>query len=225
MPDKTLVDKEIVAAVQSKRLEIDNFDQNSVQPASYDMHAGEVYAVNEKNKWEAYGLKQNGGIVIETFQSVMFSSHEVIRMPQNMLGRISLKQRWANQGIDYNSGSIDPTFQGRLWIMLRNVGLGPIRVNYLDPLVSVEWTLLDQPTQNVFSSKAFLNLDDLPPDKRPVAPTTRFHTSEEIYKAVENLEDIQQRLNFFTYLMIPVVIGVLGTLIVIAYEIFLKGLR
>ncbi len=200
------------------------------------MHAEEVYIINDKKEWIAYNLKKNGYVVIEIFQTVLFSTREIVNMPKNMMGRVSLKQKWSNQGIDYNSGSIDPTYLGRLWITMRNVGLGPVRIDYLDSLVSVEWTILERDCEKSFASHAFLTLEDLPADKRPVMPSSGYHTTEEIYRAVERIEQIEKsvnksieedksRVNLSLYLMIPVVVGVAVALIAIVFDIFLRGLH
>jgi deoxycytidine triphosphate deaminase len=220
MGDKTLVDWEIKKMVSEGKLVIENFDEKYIGPISYDMRASEAYYLSPRGTWEPYNLKEQGSIEIDPFERIIVSTYEAVKMPKNIMGRVRLKQRWAVQGLSYVGGSIDPTYEGRLWLVLRNDGLVPVKISYLDPIVSVEWVVLEKECEGVFSTKTFYNYSDLPPEKKPSLPKRKMYTWEVICEQLDSLSELKRSINIITWLF-PTLIAIIS----IVFSIIVVALR
>jgi len=214
--DHTLVDSEILEAVRTKRLVIEDFDPSTVNPASSSLRIGEVFCLSERKTWEPYNLSKQGMYELQPFESVLISTLEAVRMPKDVTGRLSLKQNWSNQGIDYNPGSIDPTYSGKLWLMIRNVGLNSVTLQIGLPIVNVEWTVLEHECTTVFQ-KAVLNpppydeFDDLPADKKPLPSKRKLRTWSDINSEMDKMDLLTKMIEIMIpMVMIPLVIAIIA---------------
>ncbi len=140
-----LVDRQIKEAVANRSLQIDNFDQNCIQPASYDLRIGHlVYAPPHPDK--PIDLSHNGGSYrLPPYGNAVLETFERLKMPPNMVGRFGLKSGFARKGLFASTGpQVDPGYDGKLFVSLLN--LFPIShlITYKETFLTIEFHLLDQ---------------------------------------------------------------------------------
>lgn len=137
-----LADNQIKKLVKDRILKIENYSEDCVQPASYDMRIGnEVFITTEK---DVIDLTKNGGrFIIEPSAVAMVSTYESLNLPKNIVGRPGLRSELTRQGLFASIGiQADPGFKGRFFINLLNLTSLPIPLDYLDPFLSIEFNQL-----------------------------------------------------------------------------------
>lgn len=147
-----LVDHEIKDAVATQRLTITEFDDRSVQPASYDLRIGRlVYAPPHSDK--PHDLSANGGAYrLPPYGNAVLTTLEDLKIPKNMLGHIGLKSGFTRRGMVASTGpQIDPGFEGKLFVSIFNVTAVSHVLEYKDTFLTIEFDRLDQEPTNGYS--------------------------------------------------------------------------
>jgi dCTP deaminase len=143
-----LVDHAIQDRVSNGDLQIRNFSEDCVQPASYDLRIGElIYAPSQPDK--PHNMASNGGAYrLPPYGAAILQTYEDLKLPGNVLGRIGLKSGFARKGLIASTGpQIDPGFEGKLFISLFNLTAGAHVLKYKDSFLTIEFhTLDDAPT-------------------------------------------------------------------------------
>lgn len=110
--------------------EPEDFEEGCVQECSYDLRLGtEVYTVGKRapeiiSPKSPYVSLPPGAFAILTCL-------ERLRMPKEIMGFITLRNRYKMEGLVNVSGfHVDPTFKGRLVFAVQNVGPSDIRLKY-----------------------------------------------------------------------------------------------
>jgi len=218
MGDRTLVDTDI--RDYGKKGLILDYDERQVKPASYDMRIGEIWRIKKK-KWELFDLTREKSYDLRPGESIFVGTFESLRMPEEIAGHVSLKQKWSLQGIAYNSGAIDPTYKGKLWVSLRNVGLSPVTIYEKDPLLSVSFTLLEKKPVTKFSDpdKVYDKWEDLDIEKRPRNPEVVYRSAEEVDRVLNRFSHLDRLVQWINYFMLPVMLLIAATLVVLIYPL------
>lgn len=116
-------DVDFVGAIAVRRLQIEPFDINRLQPASYDLTLGcyvRFIDEDEPEKFDLISLKQG--------DFALFSTVETVTLPADLVAEVSGKSSWARQGLSVHqtAGWIDPGFSGQITLEMCN--LGPKRI-------------------------------------------------------------------------------------------------
>ncbi|MDL2256646.1 helix-turn-helix domain-containing protein [Bacteroidales bacterium OttesenSCG-928-I14] len=145
---------------------IDNetFEEDCIQSASYDLRLGNEYYVPSKQKQECCSdtksdsvscpfhkesipnnvqkcSDENGVLRISPFSTIVFSSEEILKMPNNVIGRFDLRVRFAMQGLVLQVGTqIEPGYTGRLFGLLLNFSDKEICIPLGMRLLTVEFS-------------------------------------------------------------------------------------
>lgn len=129
---------EIRAAVDSGGVNIQPFDEHSLEPASYDLHVGpEGYTSSRKD--QVISIKNSGILVLAPGDFGMVVTDEVITLDTWHVGRFGLRSSLARQGVMAAVGpQIDPEFSGRLLVGLANLSPNPVALTYGDQFLSLE---------------------------------------------------------------------------------------
>jgi dCTP deaminase len=130
------------------------FDPKLIDCNSYTLRMGEEYYVTpdtdtwlRKNKKELLReprlintplgsfSRRGGSLVIPSGQFAFLLTEEVVSMPRNVMGFISLKSATKFRGLINVSGfHVDPGYQGNLIYSVFNAGPGPIHIQRQEPL-------------------------------------------------------------------------------------------
>jgi dCTP deaminase len=132
-----LVDEEIKKAVDSGEIELSDFSEECLQPASYDLRVGEEGFTLSVGMIS--NIEEEGSLEIPPGDFALVMTHEKLRLPANILGRFGLRSVYARMGLLATVGpQVDPGFEGKLVIGLVNFSSQMIRLPYLEPFCSLE---------------------------------------------------------------------------------------
>jgi dCTP deaminase len=114
------------------------FKADNVQQASYDLRLGaESYIVGSDAPLYLSKEKQEH-LTIAPGQFALLTCHEVLCVPENLLGLISLRNSYKMQGLVNISGfHVDPTHKGRLVFAVNNVGPSDVRLRLMEPTFTI----------------------------------------------------------------------------------------
>jgi dCTP deaminase len=180
----TLSGSQISRLVHAEELVIDPFEDELVQPASYDLRLGErllasplspdipgmVIELNEKSPTYR----------IQSGQMIAAISAERLELPLHICGSFGIRSGFARRGlIAFGGPQLDPGFKGRLTLNLLNVGPEPIGVTTSDPLFSVVFQMLDEPAETGYDG-VYQGQEDFPQEQYDFILTARTTSLAEI---------------------------------------------
>ncbi|ATZ61665.2 MAG: dCTP deaminase [Methanosarcinales archaeon Met12] len=102
----------------SEGLLIKPFNEDSLQPASYDLRAGESTVIQPK----AFAL---------------VGSLERVEMPLDVASILKVRSSYARKGLILGGGFIDPGFRGNLTLCLSNMSDKEIEISYGERIVQM----------------------------------------------------------------------------------------
>ena len=165
----TLADTQIRRLVASRELVIDPFEDELIQPASYDLRLhhkilasplsrdilGAVIELNDK--LPSYNI-QSG-------QMVGVMSLELLRLPLDICAGFGIRSSFARRGINAFGGpQLDPGWGGRLIMSLLNVGPEPVKITLGEPMFTVYFQRLEEPAEEGYQGP-YQDQDDFPSDQ------------------------------------------------------------
>jgi deoxycytidine triphosphate deaminase len=140
MAGGVLSDGAIKDEVEAGWLIVEGFDEESLQPASYDVTVARDGLIDPDGKETGPGAEQGRDrVVLQPGDAAMFSSQEKFCMPNAVAGNITIKNRLATRGLMLLSGGlIDPGYgvadkpheeRGcRLYLHVANIGKETIEI-------------------------------------------------------------------------------------------------
>jgi dCTP deaminase len=132
-----LVDEDIKKAVKSGEIELSDFSEKCLQPASYDLRVGEEGFTLSAGR--VISIQNEGVLEIQPGDFALVMTHEKLRLPTNMLGRFGLRSAYARMGLLATAGpQVDPGFEGKLVIGIVNFSSRSIKLPYLIPFCTLE---------------------------------------------------------------------------------------
>lgn len=119
------------------------FDEDQVQPASYDVRLGDTFRVFDLNDIEAIDLSDpstfenltntrklgsKDKFVLHPGEFALAQTEEAVSIPDNMVGRIEGKSSLGRLGliVHATAGYLDPGFNGRITLEMTNLVRVPI---------------------------------------------------------------------------------------------------
>jgi dCTP deaminase len=149
-----LVDYQIREAVRSGALTIENFSDDGIQPASYDMRIGDrLYSASAAEPEKPIDLATNGHAYrIPPYGQVVLLTHETLKLPRNMVGRFGLTSSLTRKGLSASAGpQVDPGYEGKLFVTLWNQTPVSHMIEYLDKFLSIEFNQLEKEPEHTYS--------------------------------------------------------------------------
>ncbi|MFQ5874020.1 MAG: dCTP deaminase [Dehalococcoidia bacterium] len=164
-----LSDVQITELVEKRKLVIEPFERELVQPASYDLRLGPKVLASPLGPGELGATielnKKTPSYRIQTGQMVAVISMETLELPLNISARFGIRSEYARRGvIAFGGVQIDPGFRGRVIMNLQNVGPEPVTITMNEPLFTVEFQRLEKPALSGYSGK-YQDQDDFPEDQ------------------------------------------------------------
>jgi dCTP deaminase len=164
-----LAKHQIIDLVKKGYLLIEPFEEELVEPATYDLRLGSkilasplgtatlgqvIHLSNSNPKYE-----------IQSGQMVGVISQARLAFPLDICGRFGIKSSFARKGINAFGGlQLDPGFRGKLILSLLNVGPEPVSITDEEPLFSVEFNRLEEPAREEYLGP-YQDQDDFPSDQ------------------------------------------------------------
>lgn len=142
----------ILALCKGSRPLVSPFEERQVRTASYDLRMGTEYSLGEK--WSPIVRQLNSQhrvLEIQPDQVALVRTYENVRLPNNMVGHLSLKLDILLQGLVISSQSqIDAGYSGPIFALLYNLRNQPITLRLMQPLLRLEFATLDNPTSKPY---------------------------------------------------------------------------
>lgn len=146
-----LVDHQISEAIAKGKLEIDPYDPQRLQPASYDLTLDRYFRTYDDHKRHVidpmsderrtilHEMDIDQPFRLSSRSFALASTFERVALPANMIGRIEGKSSLARMGIfiHVTAGFIDPGFTGFVTLELFNAAPFPILLYPFMPICQI----------------------------------------------------------------------------------------
>jgi deoxycytidine triphosphate deaminase len=130
-------------------IEPDTFVAESLRPASYELHVGDVYYVDDKRA----DLNPNGQLEIPASGLVYIATNERFNVPYYMVARYSLTVTQVYRGLLIDNGlQIDAGYHGRIFIPVHNFTDEARFLSRGEPFLSIDFTRTTPLPQEVNSA-------------------------------------------------------------------------
>ncbi|HQA87501.1 MAG TPA: dCTP deaminase [Candidatus Dojkabacteria bacterium] len=163
-----LSDKSIKEKIKTGEISISPFSQDSLQPASYDLHLDSniMYfntdgnnIIDVKKPVDDLMVKtqiSDSGFVIEPHQLVLANVIEITGVDSKHVGRLEGKSSLARIGliIHATAGFLDPGNKLRLTLEMVNLSPLPIRIYAGMKIAQIAFEELDTPCEKPYGSKS-----------------------------------------------------------------------
>jgi dCTP deaminase len=139
-----LSDQEIRRSMGENEFDIEPFNEDSLQPASYDLRVGPSAFVSSAK--ETVDVSRKGLIVVEPGDFAIVETLERVRFGPQTAAQLGLRSEYARQGLLMMSGpQIDPGFRGSLVIRLVNLAPKNVALPYEAPFLTAQFFHLGKP--------------------------------------------------------------------------------
>lgn len=181
-----LSDKSIKEALKAKRIIIDPWDENLLQPASVDLRLGKKLRVFRNSRVPYIDVKQelpDLTELVEIDEVNPFYLHpnefalgvilELVCLPRDIAARLDGKSSLGRLGLLVHStaGWVDPGWRGHLTLELSNVSGSPITLYYGMKVSQISFLELTTPAEHPYGSRS---LDSKYQDQAEPVPSQYF---------------------------------------------------
>jgi dCTP deaminase len=138
-----LSDRDIRAEIEGKRVVLEPYDAEMVQPSSIDVRIDRYFRLFDNHKYPVIDPSQaqpdltrlvevpgDEAFVLHPGEFVLASTYEVVTLPDDVAARLEGKSSLGRLGLLTHStaGFIDPGFSGHVTLELSNVATLPIKL-------------------------------------------------------------------------------------------------
>ena len=138
-----LSDRDIATEIEDKRIVLDPYDVEMIQPSSIDVRLDRFFRVFENHRYphidpaadqpdltRAVEPQGDEPFILHPGEFVLGSTYEVITLPDDVAARLEGKSSLGRLGLLTHStaGFIDPGFSGHVTLELSNVATLPIKL-------------------------------------------------------------------------------------------------
>ncbi len=138
-----LSDRDLLTEIDNKRVAVEPFDLEMIQPSSIDVRLDRMFRVFDNHKYphidpsiEQVDLTRlvepegDSPFILHPGEFVLGSTLEVVSLPDDLAGRLEGKSSLGRLGLLTHStaGFIDPGFSGHITLELSNVATLPIKL-------------------------------------------------------------------------------------------------
>jgi len=145
-----LSDVDIEQLIKEKKLSIEPFNENFLQPASYDLRLEEIMLPPRMSGEPVryINLEAVKSLPLQTAEFAHAKTQEIVKLPDDICGHIGLKSSLTRQGvIGFVGIQVDPTYEGPLYISLLNIGPRSVELKYNETYCTIEFYKLEKPAK------------------------------------------------------------------------------
>ncbi|MBA7478865.1 dCTP deaminase, dUMP-forming [subsurface metagenome] len=144
-----MTDKMIRSAMQEGDLQIRDFFDSCLYPASYDARLGEESITSSIR--EKVNPAKKGLLTIPAGDFALVTTHESFELSASVAGHIGLRSHYSKKGLSILSGpQIDPGFKGVLVVGLSNLSPRDITIPYKERFCTLEFYKLAEPASEPY---------------------------------------------------------------------------
>ena len=215
-----LTDTQIRDACNVGDILIEPFEDNQVQPATYDLRVGEQGATTSTKK--LINIREEGYLLLKPGDFAIVTVLEVLHLSPQYAGRFGLRSKYTRKGLIATTGpQIDPGYKGRIILGLTNLTPKPVSLPYKDALVSVEFHKLEEPCAKPYSGPYQDKIELGPEDIEMVVETEAMALSEvlttlaSLSENVASLATHVKMLEWIVPLIVAIGMTVIGIIVAI----------
>jgi len=214
-----MIDKEIKKAINEKKIIMENFSEDYLEPTSYDMRVGNKAVLSEVER--EIDVKKEGGIIIKPGQFSILTTYENIKMPSDIAGHIGVKSYYTRKGLILLAGlQIDPGFEGVLVLGVYNASPRKLTLDYLNSFCTIEFHQLSGPVEKPYSNSSEQKKGDIPRVDKDYLRTIETQSLSELSKNMRTLTlSVASLTRTIHWFLLPLV---LGTFLAILGALFAK---
>jgi len=208
-----LTDGEIKEAITHGEIIIENFSEDSLQPASYDMRLGKRALISGKDA--ELDLEKSGSITIGAAEFALFTTYEKVKLSNTIAGHIGLRSYFARKGLILLAGiQIDPTFEGVLVLGAYNASSRRITLDYLDRFCTVEFHKLNKPVETEYHGIEEQRKGRLPQADKDFLRTLEVESLSDLSESVRRLTENVSTLTTVSYkIILPMLLIIFGSVV------------
>lgn len=132
---------------QTRLFDSNTYDDNAIDKAAYNLRLGDEVFISSEEK--PHILTDDAPLVVlKSGEFALLKTHEIVTLPANILGFITLRHGFKKQGLLNVSGfHVDPGFHGRLVFSVFNVGPNDIVLRYKQRVFMIFFATVDPASQ------------------------------------------------------------------------------
>jgi dCTP deaminase len=165
-----LSDRDILAELDSRRVQLDPLARDMIQPSSIDVRLDKFFRVFDNHKYphidpaadqsdltREVEVKSDETFVLHPGEFVLGSTYEVVTLPDDIAARLEGKSSLGRLGLLTHStaGFIDPGFSGHVTLELANVATLPIKLYPGMKIGQLCFFRLSSPAENPYGSSKY----------------------------------------------------------------------
>jgi deoxycytidine triphosphate deaminase len=222
-----LLDKELEKVIDTI---IINGNKKYVQPASYDVRVGnEIYFPERGERKE---FKKGDIEHLQPFESALIKTIEEINLPKNMVGLMQPSSKLSTHGLIYTGGSIDPGYEGCLWVSIRNMAPRYEEIEYGQPIASIHLIKFKEGKEVIKGyAEEHGRIDTLSKDRKPPMPERTLYDwikmSSKLDEVGTEVSTIKTRVTHIDYVLYGIVYatvaGLIAGLVIVIVQFLLTG--
>ncbi len=164
-----LSDRDIKQAVKDGRISITPYDEQNIQPASYDLHLDRDFLVFNRGGHAYIDVKKpvddfmkkvtiqdEEPFILHPGEFVLGKILETTGVGRDMVGRLEGKSSLGRLGIIVHAtaGYLDPGNQLNMTLELSNIGSLPVMLYYQMPIAQMAFEPLSSPAEHAYGEKS-----------------------------------------------------------------------
>lgn len=202
-----MTDGEIKKAIEDKKLIMNNYSEDCLEPSSYDMRVGNKAVVSGKDK--EIDVKKEQGVVIHPGEFAIITTFENVKMPPDIAGHIGVKSYYTRKGLILLAGlQIDPGFEGVLVLGVYNAAPRRLTLDHLSSFCTVEFHQLSGPVEKPYEGSIEQTKGEIPRVDKDYLRTIETQSLSEIAENLRtltiNVSNFAKTLNRF---VLPIVLA------------------
>jgi len=129
-----------------KEILIEPFNEESLQPAGYDLRVGDEAYLNGR----IIDVRKEGGVIIPPKAYALLLTLERVKLPDDVMGDMKLRSSLAREGLVGSLAWVDPGWDGNLTLMVFNASEKPVGLKYGERFVQIAFIRLEGPSRNPY---------------------------------------------------------------------------
>ena len=206
-----MTDGEIREVLESGSLILKHFEENRLEPCSYDARLGNEALVSRNN--ELIDLTKANSIKLEPGDFALVITKEFFKLPLNMAAHIGMKSGLARHGIILLAGmQIDPGFEGHLRLGFYNGSGRPTTIDYLDPICTIEFHSLTKEAEKSIRVFPELKEGHIPNSDKAFLRELETTSLSELASSMRTLSQSVNTLTTITYkVILPILVAIFAS--------------
>lgn len=196
-----------------KDIIIEGFDEEFLQPSSYDMRIGKRALVSHAEA--EIDVEKNGSVPIKPGEFALLTTYEKVKLASTITGHIGVKSYYTRKGLVLLAGlQIDPGFEGNLVLGIYNAAPRQLVLDYLSPFCTVEFHRLAKPVEKPYVPKGEQLKGQIPQVDKDYLRTLETKSLSEVAESVRQLTANMGEMNrWMKQVVLPILMLILAAIV------------